>query len=233
MKKKAVCFVDDDADEIDRFRKSMQNYIVGAGPTLDQALGELEAKRVNKPDLFLLDLYYGPHTSLEKRAQIAALDDDLSASENKMRSLLREAGQSPQGGFDLAGEAAKRFPGVPRVLFSRKAFLEDALTAQKQGLPLLTKPDPTAEDTGATEKDRKDKAFARHADEVKRFLDGKINLNTWWVRNRPKVESFATGLFFFFAKIVWDFWKGNTHLSEISIWAGLLAVASYALFFKK
>jgi len=35
------------------------HYIVGAGPTLDKALAELEEQRVKKPDLFLLDLYYG------------------------------------------------------------------------------------------------------------------------------------------------------------------------------
>jgi len=58
--KKAVCFVDDDADELHRFSEFMKDhYIVGAGPTLDKALAELEEQRVKKPDLFLLDLYYG------------------------------------------------------------------------------------------------------------------------------------------------------------------------------
>ncbi len=177
--KKAVCFVDDDADELDRFRVSMQNdYIVGAGPTLDKAMDELRAQRVKKPDLCLLDLYYGPHTNEAKRAEIGALDGQLSALEAKMRALLVEAGQSPQGGFDLAGEVQKRFPGIPRVFFSRKAFLEDALRAQKEGLPLLEKPDPTAEDIGATEKEQKDLAFQRHSEQIRRFLDGRINLNT-------------------------------------------------------
>ncbi len=31
------------------------------------------------------------------------------------------------------------------------------------GLPLLEKPDPTADDIGATDKERKDAAFKRHA----------------------------------------------------------------------
>lgn len=235
MKEKAaICFVDDDPEELIRFRESLEHYyIVGTGPTLDEALDKLRAQRVGKPDLFLLDLYYGPDTSEVQRAKITALDGELSAVETRMRALLLDAGQSTKGGFDLAGEVEKRFPQIPRVLFSRKAFVEDALDAQKKGLPLLAKPDPTAEDTGATDKERKDKAFARHADEIKRFLDGKINLNTWWVRNRTRVESFATGFFFFFVKIVWDFWKGNTHLTEILVWAGLLVLASYALFFKK
>jgi hypothetical protein len=231
--KKAVCFVDDDADELRRFRVSMQDhYILGAGPTLDKATDELQAQRVKVPDLFLLDLYYGPHTNEAKRAEIAALDGQLSALEAKMRALLVEARQSPQGGFDLAGEVHKRFPGVPRVFFSRKAFLEDALRAQKDGLPLLQKPDATADDIAATEKDSKDAAFKRHAEQIRRSLDERINLNTWWVRNRQKVESFSTGFFFFFVKIVWDLFKGNTHSTELLVWVGLLIVACYALFFR-
>jgi hypothetical protein len=231
--KKAVCFVDDDAEELERFRESTkEHHIVGAGTTLDKALDELRAQRVKRPDLFLLDLYYGPHTNEAKRAEISALDGQLTALEAKMRALLVEAGQSPQGGFDLAGEVHKRFPGIPRVFFSRKAFLEDALRAQKEGLPLLEKPDPNADDTGVTEKERKDSASKRHADQIKRFLDGRIDLNTWWVRNRQKVESFATGFFFFFVKIVWDLFKGNTHSAELLVWVGLLVVACYALFFR-
>lgn len=231
--KNAVCFVDDDAEELSRFHETMNDhYIVGAGTTLDNALDELKAQRVKKPDLFLLDLYYGPQTNTAKRAEIADLDDQLAALERKMRALLIEAGQSPQGGFDLAGEAQKRFPGIPRVFFSRKAFLEDALRAQKEGLPLLEKPDPSADEIGATEKERKDEAFKRHAEQIGRWLDGRINLNTWWVRNRQKVESFATGFFFFFVKIIWDFSKGNAHLTELFVWTGLLLIACYALFFK-
>ena len=90
-------------------------------------------------------------------------------------------------------------------------FLGDALHAQKEGLPLLEKPDTTPEDIGATEKERKDSAFKRHTEQIRRFLDGRINLNTWWVRNCQKVESFATGFFFFFVKIVWDCSKA-THI---------------------
>jgi hypothetical protein len=233
--KKAVCFVDDDADELHRFREFMKDhYIVGAGPTLDKALAELGDQRVRKPDLFLLDLYYGPHSNKAKRGQIAELDGQLSALEAKMRALLTEAGQSPQWGFELAGEAHKRFPGIPRVFFSRKAFLEDALRAQKEGLPLFEKPDPTADDIGATDEERKDVAFKRHAEQIRRSLDGRINLNTWWVRNRQKVESFSTGFFFFLVKIVWDFWKGSAHFSqsEVFVWVALLVIACYALFFK-
>jgi hypothetical protein len=111
-------------------------------------------------------------------------------------------------------------------------FLGDALHAQKEGLPLLEKPGATPEDIGATEKEWKDSAFKRDTEQIRRFLDGRINLNTWWVRDRQKVENSATGFFFFFVKIVWDLFKGNTHSTELFVWVGLLIVACYALFFR-
>lgn len=56
--KNSICFVDDDQDEIRRFRDSMgERYTLGAGVTLDQAIEELRQNRVPKPDLILLDLY--------------------------------------------------------------------------------------------------------------------------------------------------------------------------------
>lgn len=233
MKRKAVCFVDDDADEVSRFRTFMRDhYIVGAGTTLARAIDELQDQRVKKPDIFLLDLYYGPETTEAMRARIDALDEELSDSERKMRELLVEAGQSPQGGFDLSEEIRSRFPRVPRAFFSRKAFLEDALRAQDEGLPVLEKPDSHAADTGATKKERYDAAFERHAVEIARWLDRKINLNTWWVRHREKLGSFAMGFFFFLLKVGWDIWKGNAQFYEMGIWFVLLCIASYVLFFR-
>ena len=52
---KSVCFVDDDKDEIRRFRQFMgDRYIVGTGTTLDDALQDLKNRKVRKPDLFVL-----------------------------------------------------------------------------------------------------------------------------------------------------------------------------------
>lgn len=237
MKRKAVCFVDDDGDEVRRFREFMRDhYIVGAGTTLVKALDELHEQRVGKPDLFLLDLYYGPETSAAMREEIATLDEQLSAREAEMRELLDRAGQSQQGGFNLADEVQRTHPGVPCVFFSRKAFLEDALRAQDRGLPVLQKPDPDANDGDAAKSARYDSAFKRHAVHIARSLDRKITLNTWWVRNRQKVESFAMGFFFFLLKVGWDFWKGDAHVLAALIWfvsLGLFVVAGYGLFFKR
>ncbi|SRR6266478_1769407 len=218
--KKSICFVDDDQDEIRRFRNSMgERYILGAGVTLDQAIKELRENRVPEPDLVLLDLYYGKLTDDETRTELMAADEALSKMEIKVRALLLKAGQSPEQGFELADEVQKRFPGVPRVFFSRKAFLEDALRAQKKGLPLLEKPDPDVNEKGATVSEKYDEALRRKANQIAIFLDGIINLNTWWVRKRQMIQGFLTGFFFFLVKIGLDMWKANAQVFAGLVWA--------------
>jgi hypothetical protein len=234
--KKSVCYVDDDQDEIRRFRKFMgDRYIVGAGVTLDDALQELEESRVRKPDLFLLDLYYGPETLPQKRDEIAAADERLSKDEDDFRRLMVASGQSPDAGFNLAAEAQRRYPSTVRALFSRKAFLQDALRAHEMNLPLLEKPDPDtnnadANDEGATTSDRLDEAFRRHADQIAKSLDRIVNLNTWWVRNRQRVEGFSTGFFFFVLKISWDLWKSSSPNAIQTAMVGALIGAAVAIF---
>jgi CheY-like chemotaxis protein len=232
--KKSVCFVDDDQDEIRRFRDCMgDRYIVGAGVTLDQAIKELRENRVPKPDLVLLDLYYGKLTDDETRAELMAADEELSKMETKVRALLLKAGQSPEQGFELAEEVQKRFPGVPRVFFSRKAFLDDALRAQKKGLPLLEKPDPDPNEKGATVSKKYDEAMRRKANQIAIFLDGVINLNTWWVRKRPVIQGFVSGYFFFLVKIGLDLWKTNTRGLAGLIWAMSAGLLIYVFLGKR
>lgn len=82
------------------------------GVTLDDALQELEDRRIPKPDLFLLDLYYGPDTTPQMRDEIAAADERLATAEAEVRRLLVECGQSPDAGFKLAAEAHRRYPST-------------------------------------------------------------------------------------------------------------------------
>ena len=63
--KKVICYVDDEKDEIRRFRKNMESYyIVAAGVSLNEAVAQLGGRR---PDLFLLDLYHGKRASPKER----------------------------------------------------------------------------------------------------------------------------------------------------------------------
>jgi CheY-like chemotaxis protein len=213
---KSICFVDDDRDELRRFRESLEGlFIIGTGVSLDAALDELRKRRVRKPDLFLLDLYYGPAMSDEIRGAIAVADQEILTRENEIRALLLRAGQSPDAGFQLAEEACARFRGTPRVFFSRKAFLQDALTAHERGLPVLEKPDPNEEDERS--EDPYKAALRRHSDQLFRYLEGVINRNTWWRRSRNWLSGFASGFSFFLLKLAWDLWKSNSPIAATCI----------------
>jgi hypothetical protein len=185
---KSVCYVDDDKDEIRRFRNTFQDrYILGTGTTLTDALSDLRDKRISKPDLFLLDLYFGPIPKDDERRKMLEADAKLTEQEHEVRQLLAAFGQRPEGGFSLADDAARRCPRVPRVFFSRKAFLEDALKAQEKGLPVLEKPDPVGGEDHDT-------ALKRNAQEIIRKIDQIIHQNSFWVRHRQRIEGFIGGV---------------------------------------
>jgi tetrahydromethanopterin S-methyltransferase subunit F len=184
--KKSVCYVDDDSDELKRFRNTFQDrYILGTGTTLNEALNNLGK---NKPDLFLLDLYFGPTPTDDQRKEMFEADAKLMEHEERVRLLLAKFEQTPEGGFSLADQAATRCPGVPRVLFSRKAFLKDAMQAHEKDLPLLEKPDPKGgEDLDA--------ALKRNAEQIIREIEKIIYENSFWVRHavRQRIEGLIVG----------------------------------------
>jgi hypothetical protein len=196
--KKSVCYVDDDESEIKRFRDNLgSRYIIGAGTTLADALKELNEKHISKPDIFLLDLYFGPSPDEKKRRAMLQADAELVKMERKVRELLVSSGQSHKEGFSLAEEASATYPRVPRVFFSRRAFLEDVMEAEEKGLKLLEKPDPEdGEDY--------DVAFKRNANLIGGKIDRIIELNGFWARYRERIEGFLVGLLLFAVKISWE-----------------------------
>jgi hypothetical protein len=201
--KKSICYVDDDSDELRRFRNTFQDrYILGIGTTLTDALDDLRNKRISKPDFFLLDLYFGPILTDDERRKMLEADTKLTERENEVRQLLAAFGQKPEGGFSLAEDAARRCPRVPRVFFSRKAFLEDAMKAQEKGLALLEKPNPVGGEDHDT-------ALERNAQEVSRKIDQIIYQNSFWVRQRQRIEGFIgavlVAIFVAIVKFGWGF----------------------------
>jgi CheY-like chemotaxis protein len=196
--KKSVCYVDDDEEEIKRFRDNLASrYILGTGTTLTAALDDLRAQGISKPDLILLDLYFGPHPDPIKRREMLEADAELAQMESRVRKLLSSSGQTPEEGFNLADEAAKRCPRVPRAFFSRRAYLDDAMKAHERGLTVLEKPDPD-------ENEDYDSAFKRHADVVISKIDRIIYLNGFLVRHRQRIEGFFVGILAAVAKFGWD-----------------------------
>jgi hypothetical protein len=185
--KKSVCYVDDDSEEVRRFRNTFQDrYILGTGNTLDEALDDLRNKRISKPDLFLLDLYFGPTPRSDERKRMFEADAKLTEQEDEFRRLLAGFKQTPDGGFSLAEEAARRCPRVPRVFFSRKAFLEDATNAQERGLPLLGKPDPVGGESYDT-------ALKRNAQNIISKIDQIIYQNSFRARHGKRIEGLVIG----------------------------------------
>jgi hypothetical protein len=48
-------------------------------------------------------------------------------AESRLRAVLKAYRQGPQGGLEIAGRAARDYPQVPIVFYSRKATFEDAV----------------------------------------------------------------------------------------------------------
>jgi hypothetical protein len=200
---KKVCYVDDDESEIRRFRKVFGKiYIIGAGTTLSAAIEDLKQKQVSKPDIFLLDLYFGPKPNEKKRQEMLKADAELAKKEREVRDLVFQSGQSAKGGFDLADHASKLFPRVPRAFFSRRAYLEDAMEVHEKGMKLLEKADPE-------EDEDYDKALESNKNTIRSKIDSIIDSNGFWVRNRKQILGFLAGLSLFVAKTGWDWLAGT------------------------
>src|ERR1700674_189959 len=113
-KKRRICCVDDEQDELSRVGRVMsQRFDIGTGPDLDTAAKKLH----RKPNLFLLDMYYGPKTEPQDRVRVAEAWQDLGQKQRDFYDLLRSLGQSSKGGLDLANHVRARYPGVPIVFF--------------------------------------------------------------------------------------------------------------------
>lgn len=229
MKKKPrICFIDDDQGELARFQEVMSDrYSVGTGPVLEDALLALNGKR---PDFFLLDLVYGKAMPASVMGAIYVADEALTKAEEEIRQLLCAAGQSAEGGFDLARRVQEMYPGVPRAFFSRKAFLGDALKAHELGLPVLEKPDPDESDAG-TEDERYRSALARSKNILAARINGMIASNKWWARNREWVRGFALGVFFALFELGRDLWRdaaGSRWQVEGSVALAMLIVLAFA-----
>jgi CheY-like chemotaxis protein len=65
-KRYAVCFVDDDPDDLRRFKKHFStSYFIGVGTNFPRALQDLRKTHAGKPDLFVLDMYFPNRVNTE------------------------------------------------------------------------------------------------------------------------------------------------------------------------
>src|SRR5713226_8561654 len=115
--KKAVCFVDDDPEEIQRFRCNLEReFDIGSGTSLDEALNDLRAQGRARPNLFLLDLYFpeGPRNTEEELQELARARQEFLRAQAAFLAVLGRLGQSARGGFSLA----RRLQSESRVGFA-------------------------------------------------------------------------------------------------------------------
>jgi CheY-like chemotaxis protein len=183
-----VCFVDDDPDEVRRFRRYLGGrFLVGAGTSLAAALEDLRAQGPNVPDIFALDLYFprGEPNTPEEREELAGAWARFLEAKAGLLAVLERLRQSPDGGFALARQIAELFPGIPVSFFTRKGTLEDAIEAFELGAASIVKkpdPDPDLLSVGATA-EAYDAAFERDLPKVVRGIERALGLPT-----RPQAE---------------------------------------------
>jgi DNA-binding NtrC family response regulator len=192
VKKRRVCFIDDEEEELSRTERALsQHFVIATGRDLDSALTRLE----RKPHLFLLDMYYGPKTKSEDRVRVATAWQQLRIAQSEFYALLTSLDQSSKGGLDLAEHVRARYPGTPVVFFTRKGSLEDANEALRNGATaVLKKPEPRGREHEIGIRRRAlDDAMTAHTDELVRSLSHIIDRHSWWVRH-ARLRGFLEGV---------------------------------------
>jgi CheY-like chemotaxis protein len=172
----SVCFVDDDPEELRRFRQLLgRRFVVGGGTSLEAALADLRSQGLERPDVFALDLYFAegaPSTEAE-RAELARAWARFLEAKEELGATLARLRQSPTGGLALARRVGREVPGVPVAFFTRKGTLEDALEGLEAGASaIVKKPDPDARERQAWPVgEALDAALARELPKVVRGLE--------------------------------------------------------------
>src|ERR1700730_6394495 len=175
-KKYSVCFVDDDPDELSRFKKYFSDsYFVGVGTNFARALNELRRTHAGKPDLFVLDMYFP--NRVNTRAERDALNETwekLCGANNELSAVLAKMEQTVDGGRRLAQRAKSQ--GRQFVFFTRKGNLVDAIDAYENigALSVIKKPDPPSLAKARSKleiKAARDEAMRRLSDQIKEKID--------------------------------------------------------------
>jgi CheY-like chemotaxis protein len=197
-RKRVLCIVDDDPEEVRRFCEHMATrFVVGGGTSLDTALENLRSQGYPRPDLWVLDLYFPENGSStpEQREQLADEREKALASQARFAALLAEFGQTIKGGFRHVDRLSPYGSRPPFVFFSRKASADDVVRALDKGaLRVIKKPDPTADERSADLSADYDRAMARAANDVARDIEDAISRSSFWWKYGKVVIGFIIGL---------------------------------------
>ena len=189
----SVCFVDDDPAELRRFRENLQSeFVIGAGRTLDEAMADLRKSGRERPDLFVLDMYFpdGPFNTEEELSELRAAWDRFQLAQADFTAVRIKLRQTSRGGLRLAEELRLRHRSGGYVFFTRKATLEEGLAAIRQSgaVAVIKKPDaPPGEGEGRPLMEAYDAAFRDHAQDIAEQLTAAIRRTSWWWNHRASV----------------------------------------------
>ena len=194
-RRRSLCFVDDDPAELRRFCENLKSdFVIGAGRTLDEALADLRSSGRERPDLFVLDLYFpeGPLNTEAELVELRAAWDRYKLEQAAFLAVLAKCRQTSHGGVALAEDIWQRYRSRNYVFFTRKATLEEGLTAigRSHALGIMKKPDPHpagAEDRTLTA--AYDSAFRDNARAIAAELSSYIRGTSWWSKHRESVWS--------------------------------------------
>jgi CheY-like chemotaxis protein len=186
-RKPAVCFVDDSRAELRRFADNLEDrFTIGVGTSIPEALSDLKQKGPDRPDLFVLDLYFperGPNTPQEL-AELQTAWDQFLAAKSQFASVMARLGQTSRGGFRLARQI-RQDAGLKR------AGIVEAYEDAGAGA-VIKKPDPTPDDRNRPEP--YDAAFRRNADDLARRIERSIRRARPWWRRKEFVLGFLSGI---------------------------------------
>jgi hypothetical protein len=192
-RRRSLCFVDDDPAELRRFRENLSaEFVIGAGQTLDEALADLKRNGRERPELFVLDLYFpeGPLNSEAELSELRAAWGRYTLAQADFMAVLAKLRQTYQGGLALAEDVWQRFRSRNCVFFTRKATLEEGLMAvsRSHGLGIMKKPDPhPAQAENRTVTEANDAAFRDKAPEIAAELSFHIRRTSWWWKHRESL----------------------------------------------
>jgi CheY-like chemotaxis protein len=202
--KKAICLIDDDPDEIKRFRTNLApRFIVGAGTSIASALEDLRANGRERPDLFLLDMYHSesqPNIS-DPQIRLNSARAKLLRAEAEFDKTLVDLRQTPEGGFRNLRDVRSlyRLPRVPVAFFTRKGTLDNAVRAYEDEIPcpVIKKPDPGCQEA-AEAKDEElpalyDKAFSGNIERVVAEIERVIRRSNFCLMHRDLLIGTAIG----------------------------------------
>ncbi|MCP4580961.1 MAG: response regulator [candidate division Zixibacteria bacterium] len=188
MRRKTICFIDDDPNELDRFDKAINkqfNVIIGKG--YSECKEKLKKQDLKKPDLWVLDLFFpknGITNTTEQKDEMNKRYSLLSKSIREFRAYLEKIGQGSRGGIDLLNKCKK--DSIPVVFLTRKGMLEDAIQCIDSGAKrVLKKPmPPNLPNNSADAKKELDKAMVDSSPNLVNHFNDVISEHSHWNRYR-------------------------------------------------